>query len=87
MPEPAVTGNIRHLTFTILDHIETSTERLRDAGHQDGAGCRRGECQRLKDCEDKWIMRLGSFHAPHGLNTRNEIITRSRVNFTRQSAT
>ena len=80
------TGNIRHLTFTLIDHIETSSERLRDASHQGGAGCRCGECQRLKDCEDKWIMRLGSFHPPHGLNTRNEIITRSRVNFTRQPA-
>ena len=80
-PKHQETGNIRHLNFTLLDHIQTSEERLTDAGHQGGAGCRCGECQRLKDCEDKWIMRLGSFHAPHGLNTRNEIITRSRVNF------
>ena len=35
--------------------------------------------KRLKDQEDKWICRLGIFHPPHGLNTRDEIKTRSRA--------
>ena len=39
--------------------------------------------KKLKDVEDKWICRLGTFNAPHGLNSRDEIKTRSRVNFGR----
>ena len=31
--------------------------------------------------DDKWICRLGSFHH-YGLNTRDEIKAKSRVNFT-----
>ena len=31
--------------------------------------------------EDKWICRLGSFYQPAGLNTRDEIKSRVRVNF------
>ena len=43
-------------------------------------------CQRLKDIEDKWICRLGTFNPPNGLNTRDEIKTRSRVNFSKQNS-
>ena len=56
---------------------------MRDAAHTGGVACRCSECQRLKNQEDKWICRLGTFNAPHGLNTRDEIKTRSRVNFNR----
>ena len=80
-PEHMDKGNVRHLTWTILDFIDTSEARLEDAGHVGGVGCRCGECQRLKDQEDKWICRLGTFHPPHGLNSRDEIKARSRVNF------
>ena len=74
-------GNVKHLTYTLLDHIDTTEEQLVNVGHTGGVGCRCQECQILKDQEDKWICRLGSFHQPHGLNTRDEIKTRSRVNF------
>ena len=80
-PEHMDKGNVRHLTWTILDFIDTSEARLEVAGHVGGVGCRCGECQRLKDQEDKWICRLGTFHPPHGLNTRDEIKARSRVNY------
>ena len=82
-PEHIMSGDVKHLTWTLLDHIETSEERLAAAGHTGGIGCRCSECQRLKDQEDKWICRLGTFYTPHGLNTRDEIKTRSRVNFSR----
>ena len=80
-PEHITSGNVKHLVYTLLDHIDTSEEQLDKAGHTGGVGCRCQECQRLKDQEDKWICRLGTFHPPHGLNTRDEIKTRSRVNF------
>ena len=76
------TGDMRHVTITLLGHMDTSQEKLDDAGHTGGVQCRCSECEKLKDLEDKWICRLGSFHAPHGINTRDEIKARSRVNFT-----
>ena len=30
-------------------------------------------CSRLKNIEDDWIMRLGTFYYPGGLNKRDEI--------------
>ena len=76
-------GDFNHLTFTLVDHIDTSEEVLARVGHVGGARCRCSECQRLKDQEDKWICRLGSFYQPAGLNTRDEIKSRVRVNFRR----
>ena len=75
------TGNLAHLTWTLVDHLDTSEGRLANAGHQGGPKCRCEECLRLKNIEDKWICRLGAFHGPSGLNTRDEIKARSRVNF------
>ena len=69
--------------WTLVDFIETSEDLLNEAGHIGGVACRCSECQRLKDQEDKWICRMGTFHAPHGLNTRDEIKSRSRVNFSK----
>ena len=76
-------GDVRHLVWTLVDSIDTTEDLLKEAGHIGGVACRCGECQRLKDQEDKWICRLGTFHPPHGLNTRDEIKTRSRVNFSK----
>ena len=75
-------GDLKHLTWTLVAHMDTSDERLADAGHVGGAKCRCSECEKLKEIEDKWICRLGSFYGDSGLNTRNEIKTRARVNFT-----
>ena len=82
-PEHLQTGNVQHLVWTLIDFIETSEERLNEVGHTGGVSCRCSECQRLKNQEDKWICRLGTFFAPHGLNTRDEIKARSRINFSR----
>ena len=80
-PEHITSGNVKHLTWTLLDHYNTTQERLSAADHIGGPSCICRECQNLKDVEDKWICRLGSFHPPHGLNTRDEIKARSRVNY------
>ena len=80
-PQHLSSDNVRHLTYTLLDHIDTSEEQLNNAAHTGGIGCRCSECQRLKDQEDKWICRLGTFHPPHGLNSRDEIKTRSTSDF------
>ena len=79
-------GEFSHLTWTLVDHIDTSEEKLEEVGHTGGAKCRCSECQRLKDQEDKWICRLGSFEQPAGLNARDEIQTRVRVNFRDRAA-
>ena len=80
---PANNGarDLSHLRWTLVDHMETSEEKLIRAGHQGGAQCRCVECSRLKELEDKWICRLGSFHGVNGLNSRDEIKSRTRVNY------
>ena len=57
-PTHVHTGNLAHLTWTLVDHIDTSEGRLASAGHQEGTKCRCEECLRLKSTEDKWICRL-----------------------------
>ena len=74
-------GDLKHLRWTLVDHIDTSEGELARVGHQGGAKCRCAECLRLKSTEDKWICRLGSFYGVGGLNTRDEIKARSRVNY------
>ena len=64
-----------------MDYVDTSVEQLDIAGHQGGAKCRCSECLRLKTQEDKWICRLGTFYGSNGLNTRDEVKARSRINF------
>ena len=78
---PADDGDLGHLRWTLVDHIDTTTEQLATADHQGGAKCHCSVCVTLMDTEDKWICRLGSFHGASGLNTRDEIKARSRVNF------
>ena len=75
---------LNQLKWTILDHFETTLENLTKVGHQGGPQCRCSECQRLKTVEDKWICRMGSFYGDSGLNTRDEVKSRSRVNFVGQ---
>ena len=80
---PGFNRDLSNLQWTLVDSITTSEEELRGAGHQGGAKCRCSECNKLKNVEDKWICRLGTFYE-HGLNTRDEIKARSRVNFTKK---
>ena len=78
---PADDGNLNQLRWTLVDFMDTSAQLLAGAGHVGGPRCRCSECTKLKSIEDKWICRLGTFYGAHGLNTRDEIKSRSRVNF------
>ena len=60
------------LQYTLIDFIDVSPEDLVRAGHLKGPQCRCRECARLKDLEDKWILRLGTFYGD-GLNSRDEV--------------
>ena len=71
-PRHLETGDVDHLTHTLVDFMVTSKEKLDAAGHQ-GGNCRCSECQKLKDIEDKWMTRLGTLDTPTGLNFRDEI--------------
>ena len=37
--------------------------------------------KKLKEKEDKWICRMGTLHKPHGLNSRDEIKSKSRCTY------
>ena len=52
-------GDLGHLTWTLVDFVETSELQLTSAGHQGWPKCRCTECLRLNDTEDKCICRLG----------------------------
>ena len=67
-------GSVR---VTLLEKMKTSKEKLIAANHKPGAGCRCTECGKLKQMEDKWICRLGTFHGESGL--RDEIVKKNRV--------
>ena len=70
-----------HIRLTLLDSMDTTEEKLRGGGHVTGPQCSCAECTKLKRIEDKWILKLGTFHGESGLNTRNEIISAVRGNF------
>ena len=65
------------LTFTLVDHLDTSEEELQLAEHVRGPSCRCNICAKLKSLEDKFILQSGSFYN-HGLNTRDELKNRAR---------
>ena len=68
------------LTFTLVDHLDTSEEELQLAGHIRGPQCKCDICGRLKTLEDKFILRSGMFYT-HGLNTRDELRNRARCHW------
>ena len=68
------------LDFTLLDFLDTSHEKLALANHEPGPKCRCSECEKLKSLEDAWILKLGTFYE-RGLNTRDEVKTKSRCNW------
>ena len=64
-----------------MDFYDTTENKLRLAGHEPGPQCRCSECNRLKRVEDKWILRMGTFHGDYGLNTRDEFTAVERGNY------
>ena len=67
------------LDLTLVDYYDTTEERLRLANHIPGPKCRCLECEKLKNIEDFWIMKLGTFY--DGFNTRDEVKSKSRYNW------
>ena len=67
------------LDVTLIDFFDTTEEKLLKANHVPGPKCRCGECGKLKHLEDCWILKVGSFYGESGLNHRNEIKRKTRV--------
>ena len=64
----------------MIDFMDTTIEKLQRANHRKG-NCKCTECDSLRRIENKWIMRLGTFHGECGLNARNIINTGVRVQY------
>ena len=47
--------------------MDVSQEDLEKAGHVKGPKCRCIECGKLKDLEDKWILKMGRGHLTAGM--------------------
>ena len=70
---------LSHVRISLLEHLDTTEEKLQQSSHKAGPGCRCNQCEGLKNLEDKWITRLGSYHGHHGLNERDEITRKARI--------
>ena len=68
------------LSFTLIDHYDTTEEKIQNAGHVQGPKCRCQECTNLKNLEDQWILKMGSFYGISGLNSRDEVKSKTRYN-------
>ena len=66
------------LDFMLIDFFDTTNEKLRMAKHVPGAKCKCNECEKLRDLEDNWILKVGSFYGSSGLNSRNDIKKKTR---------
>ena len=66
------------LDFTLIDYFDTNEEKLKKANHGSGPKCRCSQCQKLKDLEDRWILKIGSFNGKSGLNSRDKIKSKTR---------
>ena len=66
------TRDKEHLQVTLVDYLDVTKEQVQEADHG-GVGCTCTLCGKLKEKEDTWIMRLGTFFHPGGLNKRDEI--------------
>ena len=69
-----------HLTVTLLDYMDVTEEEVLAVKHG-GVGCICPLCRKLKNLEDNWIMKLGCFYHPHGLNKRDEIKSKVRSKY------
>ena len=65
------------LSFYLVDHLDTTEEELQLAGHSRGPQCLCSVCQQLKQLEDNFILKSGTFYT-HGLNTRDQVKSKAR---------
>ena len=72
-----------NLVFTLIDHYDTTREKLELANHISGPKCQCSECEKLLNLENRWILRLGTFYGDSALNTRDEIKSKTRANWTK----
>ena len=69
-----------NLSVTLLQSIYVGQEEVQAAGHG-GVGCECQLCGKMKNFEDDWIMRLGTFYYPGGFNKRDEIKRKVRSGY------
>ena len=78
---PGDTGRDKsNLSVTLLDYMDVTEEEVQTAQHG-GVGCICSLCKKLKNLEDNWIMKLGCFYHPAGLNKRDEIKNKVRSKY------
>ena len=78
---PGDTGRGKeNLEVTLIDFLDVTLQQVQQANHG-GVGCVCTLCRKLKNLEDTWMMRLGTFYHPGGLNKRDEIKRKVRVNY------
>ena len=65
---------------TLLDYLDVTEGEVREAKHG-GLGCMCQLCKKLKNMEDSWIMKLGCFYHPGGLNKRDEFKNKVRIKY------
>ena len=61
--------------------MDVSEEELQQVMHEKGPKCRCSACSRLKDIEDQWILKMGTFYGESGLNERDEVQAKTRFNW------
>ena len=66
------------LNFTLVDYFDVTEEKLSRVGHEPGPKCRCEACSELKNLEDTWILKMGTFYGTWGLNERDEIQSKTR---------
>ena len=74
-------SELENIRVTLLEHYDTTPEKLQTANHKPGPACRCKECEKLKNLEDKWMFRLGTIHGQFGLNNRNEVTNKARSSY------
>ena len=56
---------------TLVDYMDVTKEEVARGMHC-GVGCMCSLCQKLKEKEYSWIMKLGTFYYPTGSNKRDK---------------
>ena len=54
------------LSFSLIDFYDTTQDKITK------------ECNNLKELEDRWILKMGSFYGILGLNSRDEVKSKTR---------
>ena len=65
------------LVKCVVEKVNKALEELRLAGHKGGPQCVCSLCQKLKQLEDNFILKSGTFYN-HGLNTRDQVKNKAR---------